>query len=230
MVEPLKMRAIARIHNDFPQKFGLPRQSGLVDELESIIVFEPEYRAREALRGIETYSHLWLVWLFSENLRAGWSPTVRPPRLGGNVRMGVFATRSPFRPNGIGLSCVRLKAIETRSELGSILRVSGGDLMDNTPILDIKPYVPYADCHPDAAGGFASLPPQKLEVTIPDGCLAAIPKEKRAALRGVLEQDPRPAYQASPERIYAFEFANLTIRFSVQDNMLCVHEVLPSVR
>ena len=209
------MKPIAHIRSDFPAKFGIPRQAGLVAELKAQVVFEPEFRNPEALRGIDGFSHLWLIWEFSQNRREGWSPTVRPPRLGGNVRMGVFATRSPFRPNPIGLSCVQLDRVEWDGPQGPVLRVLGADLMDGTPIYDIKPYVPYADCRPEATQGFA--PPdtnRRLEVEIPEELL------NRA-------QDPRPAYQRDPERIYGFGFAGLEVRFSVQDGVLRVEEVRP---
>lgn len=222
------MKPIAYIRSDFPAKFGIPRQAGLVAELKAQVVFEPEFRNPEALRGIDGFSHLWLIWEFSQNRREGWSPTVRPPRLGGNVRMGVFATRSPFRPNPIGLSCVQLDRVEWDGPQGPVLRVLGADLMDGTPIYDIKPYVPYADCWPEATQGFA--PPdtnRRLEVEIPEELLNRVPKTHRAALQGVLAQDPRPAYQRDPERIYGFGFAGLEVRFSVQDGVLRVEEVRP---
>ena len=222
------MKPIAHIRSDFPAKFGIPRQAGLVAELKAQVVFEPEFRNPEALRGIDGFSHLWLIWEFSQNRREGWSPTVRPPRLGGNVRMGVFATRSPFRPNPIGLSCVQLDRVEWDGPQGPVFRVLGADLMDGTPIYDIKPYVPYADCWPEATQGFA--PPdtnRRLEVEIPEELLNRVPKTHRAALQGVLAQDPRPAYQRDPERIYGFGFAGLEVRFSVQDGVLRVEEVRP---
>lgn len=222
------MKPIAHICSDFPAKFGIPRQAGLVAELKAQVVFEPEFRNPEALRGIDGFSHLWLIWEFSQNRREGWSPTVRPPRLGGNVRMGVFATRSPFRPNPIGLSCVQLDRVEWDGPQGPVLRVLGADLMDGTPIYDIKPYVPYADCRPEATQGFA--PPdtnRRLEVEIPEELLNRVPETHRAALQGVLAQDPRPAYQRDPERIYGFGFAGLEVRFSVQDGVLRVEEVRP---
>ena len=222
------MKPIAYIRSDFPAKFGIPRQAGLVAELKAQVVFEPEFRNPEALRGIDGFSHLWLIWEFSQNRREGWSPTVRPPRLGGNVRMGVFATRSPFRPNPIGLSCVQLDRVEWDGPQGPVLRVLGADLMDGTPIYDIKPYVPYADCRPEATQGFA--PPdtnRRLEVEIPEELLNRVPETHRAALQGVLAQDPRPAYQRDPERIYGFGFAGLEVRLSVQDGVLRVEEVRP---
>jgi len=221
------MRVIARIHNDFPTKFGLPRQSGLVSELRSMIVFEPEYRVPEALRGIEGYSHLWLIWQFHQAERDAWSPTVRPPRLGGNARMGVFATRSPFRPNPIGLSSVKLEEVRQEKGLGTVLVVSGADLMDGTPIYDVKPYLPYADCHPEATGGFAhEVKDYALEVVIPEELLAKVPENKREALRGVLAQDPRPGYQRDPERTYGFEFAALEVRFRVAEGVLTVTDII----
>lgn len=217
------MQVIAHIHNAFSTKFGLPRQSGLVPEVESVIVFTPEYRVPEALRGLEDWSHLWLIWQFHQAERETWSPTVRPPKLGGNTRVGVFATRSPFRPNPIGLSCVRLLRIERDPELGHVLVVSGADLMDGTPIYDIKPYVPYADSHPEAAAGF-TVQTQGHEVTvvIPPELEACIPESHRTALRGVLAQDPRPGYQHDPERIYGFAYAGLDVRFRVAGGVLTV--------
>ena len=219
------LRAVARIRTDFPEKFGIPRQAGLVDELEGRIVFEPEFRDPEALRGIEGFSHLWLIWQFSEALREDWSPTVRPPRLGGNVRMGVFATRSPFRPNPLGLSCVRLLGVERDPVLGQVLRVAGADLMDGTPIYDIKPYLPYADAHPEALGGFAPDPGAKLRVSFAPGTEERIPAEKQAALRGVLENDPRPRYQDDPRRVYGLSFAGLNVKFRVENGVLTVESV-----
>ena len=222
------MRPVAHIRSDFPTKFGIPRQSGLVEELAATVVFEPEFRDPEALRGIEGFSHLWLIWEFSQARRQDWSPTVRPPRLGGNVRLGVFATRSPFRPNPIGLSCVKLAAVEREEGLGTVLRVTGADLMDGTPILDIKPYVPYADCHPDALGGFARAGQDYLlEVDFPPELLERVPEDKRRALEGVLAQDPRPAYQRDPERVYGLPFAGLEVRFTVADGRLTVRDVAP---
>ena len=220
------IRPIAHIESDFREKFGIPRQAGIVGELEARIIFEPEYRAADAIRGIEGFSHLWLIWQFSEAVRDTGSPTVRPPRLGGNERMGVFATRSPFRPNSLGLSCVRLVRAETGGSLGPVLTVAGADLMDGTPIFDIKPYIPYADSHPDAMGGFASVPAgETLEVIIPPELLAQIPEAHREALRGVLAQDPRPHYQKDPERIYGFPFAGMEVRFSVDGTRLTVRDI-----
>ena len=227
MSQEFSMRVIARIHSDFSTKFGVPRQSGLVDALESTVVFEPEYRNPDALRGLEDFSHLWLVWVFDKAVRRDWSPTVRPPRLGGNRRMGVFATRSPFRPNPIALSSVKLAGIEQTAEQGPVLHILGADLMDGTPILDIKPYIPYADAHPEALGGFAAVPAgETLEVIIPPELLEKIPPERREALRGVLAQDPRPHYQDDPERIYGFGFAGMEVKFSVEGTCLTVREIL----
>ena len=228
MSQEYSMRVIARIHTDFSTKFGVPRQSGLVDALESTIVFEPEFRNADALRGLEGFSHQWLVWVFDQAIREIWSPTVRPPRLGGNQRMGVFATRSPFRPNPIALSSVKLAGIEQTDAFGTVLKIRGADLMDGTPILDIKPYIPYADSHPDAIGGFASVPAgETLDVQIADDLLERVPENRREALRGVLAQDPRPHYQNDPERIYGFGFAGLEVKFSVDGSSLIVKDILP---
>lgn len=217
------MEIIARIHNDFGTKFGVPRQSGLVPEVRSLVVFEEAYRVPEALRGIEGWSHLWLVWQFHKAQRDSWSPTVRPPRLGGNTRVGVFATRSPFRPNNIGLSCVKLEAVREAPGLGLVLEVSGADLMDGTPIYDIKPYVPYADCHPEATGGFTDETAKRtVTVDCPEALLAVVPEGSREGLLGVLHQDPRPAYQDDPERVYGFPFAGCEVRFRVEDGVLHV--------
>lgn len=218
MAEKFTIEPIAHIESDFADKFGIPRQAGLVEALEARIVFEEKYRSADALRGIEGFSHLWLIWQFSANLRADWLPTVRPPRLGGNGRMGVFATRSPFRPNALGLSCVRLVRVETDPKLGAVLIVAGADLMDGTPIFDIKPYIAYADAHPDARCGFAAAPPREIKVEIPAPLLARVPEEKRAALRGVLAGDPRPRYQHDEARVYAMDFAGLNVRFTVGDD------------
>ncbi len=228
-MEPVNITPIARMHSDFPAKFGIPRQSGLVEALESRIVFEPAFRNPDALRGIEGYSHLWLIWQFSQAVRADWSPTVRPPRLGGNTRMGVFATRSPFRPNSLGLSCVRLLGLEETDRFGTVLRVGGADLMDGTPIFDIKPYIPYSDSHPDALGGFTDGAGDfLLEVDFPAPLLARIPENKRQALLGVLSHDPRPSYQSDPDRVYGLTFAGLDVRFTVRDNHLTVQAVQES--
>ena len=216
------IRAIAHIRSDLPEKFGVPRQAGLVRELEATVVFEPKYRVPDALRGLEGFSHIWLIWQFSQALREGWSPTVRPPRLGGNERRGVFATRSPFRPNALGLSCVRLLAVETDPALGPVLRVAGADLVDGTPIFDIKPYLPYADCIPEASGGFAPDGGALLEVSIAPGVEERLPQEKRAALRGILANDPRPRYQHDPERVYKLLFAGWEIAFTVDGTSLRV--------
>ena len=226
MPQEFMMQTIARVHSDFSSKFGIPRQSGLVDALEATVVFEPEFRNPDALRGLEGFSHLWLVWVFDQAVRKDWSPTVRPPRLGGNTRMGVFATRSPFRPNPIALSCVKLAGVEQTAEYGTVLRIKGADLMDGTPILDIKPYIPYADSRPDALGGFASVPAgEVLEVVIPSELLERIPAGRREALRGVLAQDPRPHYQNDPERVYGFGFAGMEVKFSVEGKQLTVRDI-----
>lgn len=227
MTDKIEMNIIARIRTDFPSKFGIPRQSGVVAELKGRIVFEPEYRNEDALRGIEGFSHLWLIWQFSENVREGWSPTVRPPILGGNTRVGVFATRSPFRPNSIGLSSVKLEKVETNTSEGPVLTVSGADLMDGTPILDIKPYIPYADSHPEATEGFRSGGWNRmLEVVIPPKLLEKVPVEQREALLGVLQNDPRPSYHHDPERVYGFSFGKMEIKFSVNDKKLKVIDVI----
>lgn len=220
------MKIIAHIYTDFPEKFGIPRQSGLVPELRGKIVFEPEYRNADALRGLEGYSHIWLLWQFSEAVRENWSPTVRPPRLGGKKHQGVFATRSPFRPNPIGLSSVKLEKIELESKDGPLLYVSGADLLNGTPIYDIKPYLPFTDCHPEAVGGFADdFVDYHLEVQIADELLAQVPEEKHGALLGVLAQDPRPAYQNDAARIYGITFGTQNIRFQVQERVLTVLEI-----
>ena len=223
----MDMRPIAHIKSDFSEKFGIPRQSGLVEELTAAVVFEPEYRDPSALRGLEGFSHLWLIWEFSQARREGWSPTVRPPRLGGNRRLGVFATRSPFRPNPIGLSCVRLVEVRQHRELGPVLTVAGADLLDGTPISDVKPYRPYADCKPDAVGGFAAQPKgADLEVDCPPELLEIVPEGKRAALLAVLAQDPRPQYQDDPRRVYGMAFAGLEVKFQVAGERLTVAEIL----
>ena len=227
-MDNINIQVIARMHSDFATKFGIPRQSGLVEELRSTIVFEPEFRNADALRGIEGFSHLWIIWQFSEAVRTGWSPTVRPPRLGGNTRMGVFATRSPFRPNNLGLSCVKLLGVEETAEHGFVLHVGGADLMDGTPIFDIKPYVPYADAHPEAVGGFTDTADAfLLDVAFPDALLAILPAEKRQAAISVLSHDPRPSYQRKPDRIYGLTFAGYDIRFTVEDTILTVVAVDP---
>ena len=221
------MNVIAHIHTDFPTKFGIPRQSEMIESLKGVIVFEPEYRDVEALRGIEEFSYIWLIWEFSESKRENWSPTVRPPRLGGNTRMGVFATRSPFRPNPIGLSVVKLEKVDLHTEQGPMLHVSGVDMMDGTPIFDIKPYIPYTDLQPYATGGFTdTIDKQQLKVVFPEQLLSLIPSEKRKALTEVLSLDPRPSYQDDPERIYGLLFAGFDIRFSVSENTLTVKEII----
>lgn len=225
-MQDITIQVIARMRSDFPTKFGIPRQSGLIDSLRSTIIFEPEFRNPEALRGIEGYSHLWLIWQFSEAVRQDWSPTVRPPRLGGNTRMGVFATRSPFRPNNLGLSSVRLIGTEVTKEYGVVLHVAGADLMDGTPIFDIKPYIPYGDCHADATGGFTDTADDFiLSVNIPPHLLEVIPPDKRDAAIGVLAHDPRPSYQKSAERVYGLSFAGFNIRFTVKGKSLEVTNI-----
>lgn len=225
-MEAITMRVIARMHSDFGTKFGIPRQSGLVPELRSTIVFEPDFRNPDALRGLEGFSHLWLIWQFSEAVRNEWSPTVRPPRLGGNTRMGVFATRSPFRPNAIGLSCVELVSVENDPKLGPVINVAGADLMDGTPILDIKPYIPYSDSKPQADGGFTDTAEDfLLEVTFPEALLQLLPQDKREAAVALLSHDPRPSYQRRPGRVYGLSFAGFDIRFQVDGNRLTVCDV-----
>ena len=225
-METDSVKIIARIHTDFPDKFGIPRQSGLIEELTGEIVFEPEFRSPEAVRGLEDFSHIWLVWQFSLAKRDKFSPTVRPPRLGGNKRVGVFATRSPFRPNPIGLSCVKLGGVRIDSQLGPVITVCGADLVDGTPIYDIKPYLPFADCYPDASGGFTdSNGWRQLYVVIPEDMKKKIPVNKLAALEKVLSLDPRPAYQDDESRVYGFSFAGMEIKFSVGGDTLTVREV-----
>lgn len=225
-MDNILIHPIAKMRSDFPTKFGIPRQSGLVEGLESTIVFEPEFRNPEALRGIEGFSHLWIIWQFSEAVRQDWSPTVRPPRLGGNTRMGVFATRSPFRPNNLGLSCVQLLGVEHTSHEGTVLHVSGADLMDGTPIFDIKPYIPYSDSFPEASGGFTETAEDFiLTVDFPESLLNLLPENKRQAAIGVLSHDPRPSYQRKPDRTYGLSFAGFDIRFTVKDKTLYVSEV-----
>lgn len=219
----ITMHTIAHIHTDLPEKFGVPRQSGLVPQLQGTIVFEPDYRNPDALRGLEGFSHLWLIFRFHQAEREGWSPTVRPPRLGGNRRMGVFATRSPFRPNNLGLSCVKLEGVRRDEKLGPVIRVSGADLVDGTPILDIKPYLPYADCPRDATGGFTDpLEAEPLEVECDEALLAGLEAQQRAGLMGVLACDPRPRYQEDPERVYGLAFAGKNVKFTVRDRVLTV--------
>lgn len=220
------MKPIAHIETDFPTKFGIPRQSGIIESLQGRIIFEPDYRNAEAVRGLEEFSHIWLIWEFSEAVRDTWSPTVRPPRLGGNVRKGVFATRSPFRPNPIGLSSVKLERIEIDPKLGPVLHVSGADLMDGTPIYDIKPYIAYTDSHPEAISGFALKPAEYLlEVDFPKELLEKIAPEKRESLIEVLAHDPRPQYQDDPERVYGMEFGGMEVKFRVENRQLIVLEV-----
>ena len=220
------MKIIAHIRSDFKEKFGIPRQSGLCEGLFQRIVFEPEYRVEEALRGIEGFSHLWLIWQFSEAVRDGWSPTVRPPRLGGNKRMGVFATRSPYRPNPLGLSSVKLHGIERSENEGCVLIVSGADLLDGTPIYDIKPYLPYADSHPDAKGGFTDRTIQApLRIHFPEELRVLLPEEKVSGLMDVLREDPRPSYQDDPGRIYGLSYAGRNIRFRTDGHDLYVIDI-----
>jgi tRNA-Thr(GGU) m(6)t(6)A37 methyltransferase TsaA len=222
-MQQITITPIAHIRSDFSTKFGIPRQSGLVQQLRATIVFEPEFRNADALRGMEGFSHLWLIWQFSEAVRSGWSPTVRPPRLGGNTRMGVFATRSPFRPNNLGLSCVTFLGLEETEEWGTVIHVGGADLMDGTPIFDIKPYIPYADCQPDALGGFTDTAGEfLLEVDFPPQLMAILPAEKQEAAVEVLSHDPRPSYQRKPGRVYGLTFAGFDIRFTVEENTLTV--------
>lgn len=221
------MKIIARIRTDFPDKFGIPRQSGLVESLKGTVIFEPEYRNPEAVRGLEGFSHIWLLWQFSQTKKERWSATVKPPRLGGKKRMGVFATRSPFRPNDIGLSCVRLEAVEFRENVGPVLLVSGADLMDGTPIYDIKPYIPLTDCHPEAWEGYTSQTKiHELKVDFPRELLERYPPEKREAVMGVLAQDPRPAYVQDPQRIYGVSFAGFDVKFQVEGSRLTVRDVV----
>ena len=225
-MDTLSLSVIAHIHTPFAEKFGVPRQSGLAPTAGRI-VFAPEYRNPDALRGLEGFSHLWLMWVFNQAIQKNWSPTVRPPRLGGNQRMGVFATRSPFRPNPIGLSCVELAGVELDTHDGPVIHVRGADLVDGTPILDIKPYLPYGDCHPDATGGFTDTAGDfLLNVSFPPALLSLLPEDKRDAAIGVLSHDPRPSYQRSPERVYGLSFAGYDIRFTVVENVLTVREVL----
>lgn len=225
-MEPVTIKPIARMCSDFPSKFGIPRQSGLVEELRSTVVFEPEFRNPDTLRGLEGFSHLWIIWQFSEAVRSNWSPTVRPPRLGGNTRMGVFATRSPFRPNNLGLSCVKLLGVE-QTENGAVIHVAGADLMDGTPIFDIKPYIPYSDSHPEALGGFTDTAEDfLLEVEFPESLLRLLPEEKRAAAQAVLSHDPRPSYQRDSQRVYGLPFGGFDIRFTVCEKTLTVCDVV----
>lgn len=221
------MKIIAKIKTDMPDKFGVPRQSGIVEELTGKIIFEPEYRVREAVRGLEEFSHLWIIWQFSENLHSSWSPTVRPPRLGGEIRKGVFATRSPFRPNPIGLSCVKIEKIEFTKELGPVISVSGVDMTDDTPIYDIKPYITYTDSRPDAKQSFAGdFINYGLKVDFPEKLLSLIPDEKQAGIIGILRHDPRPAYQDSPDRVYGVRYLDFDVHFKVKDNILTVIDIV----
>lgn len=221
----LTIKPIARIRTDFPTKFGIPRQSGVVKELKGRIVFEPEYRNEDMLRGIEGFTHLWLIWMFSENVRSKWTPTVRPPILGGNTRIGVLATRSPFRPNPLGLSCVELAGVERRTDEGTVLLVRGADLMDGTPIFDIKPYLAYVDSHPEATEGFRTVGWSMLSVDFPPELLELVPAADRDALLSVLANDPRPSYHNDPERIYGMSFGSREIKFRVADDILTVTAV-----
>ena len=222
----MELKEIAVIHTDFPEKFGIPRQSGLVGGLQGTIVFSPEYRNADAIRGLNDFSHLWLVWGFSNAKKDHWSATVRPPRLGGKVRMGIFATRSPFRPNPIGLSSVKLESVTMDEKLGPIITVSGIDMLDGTPIYDIKPYLPYVDCVPDARGGFADrVKGYALEVEIPEKLLLKLPNEQQGCVREILAEDPRPSYQNDPDRVYGMEYAGYEIKFRVKDYRLTVCEI-----
>ena len=222
------MKIIARIHTDLPEKFGLPRQGCLIPELRGKIVFEPEYRNADAVRGVEDFSHLWLIWQFSRAVRDTWSPLVRPPRLGGNEKMGVFATRSPFRPNAIGLSCVELEKVELDRELGPVIYVRGVDLMDGTPIFDIKPYLAYADSRPDAVGGWTDVVERKyLAVECSEELLAKLHPAQHKALLAILANDPRPRYQDDPQRIYGLTFAQWNVKFRVEGETLHVVDVEP---
>ena len=233
MQDSYTITPIARIRTPFADKFGIPRQSGLVEELRATIVFEEPFRNADALRGLEEYSHLWLIWQFSTVVAAGadgehWRPTVRPPRLGGNTRMGVFATRSPFRPNALGLSCVKLLGVQPHTPDGPVIEVAGADLLDGTPIYDIKPYLAYGDCIPEAGAGYTSgLPERLLEVDLPERWLALVPQDRREALLGVLAHDPRPSYQRDPERVYGLSFAGLDVRFTVTGDVLTVCQIRP---
>ncbi len=222
----MEIKRIAVALNDYTSKFGVPRQSGLVGEVVTTLVFEEEYRVEEALRGLEEFSHIWIIWGFDRAEREGWSPTVRPPRLGGNERVGVFATRSPYRPNGLGLSCVRLLGMEKEKGRGTVLKVAGADLMNGTPVYDIKPYLPYADAHPGAAGGFTDrTEKRRLKVRLPEDIRRRLGADRARALEDVLAQDPRPAYQTDPERVYAFEFGERRIRFRVEEDTAIVLDI-----
>ena len=222
----MEIRPIAHIRTDFPEKFGIPRQSGLAEHLLGKIVFEEEFRNQDAFRGLEEFTHLWLIWEFSANKHDAWQPTVRPPRLGGNAHMGVFATRSPYRPNPLGLSCVEISSIELQTPEGPVIYVKGADLMDGTPIYDIKPYIRYADSHPEAKGGFTDTAGDfLLDVVFPEELLKQLPKDKREAAVAVLTHDPRPSYQRKPDRVYGLTFAGFDIRFKVNENTLTVEEI-----
>ena len=222
----MQIKPIAKIYTDFTEKFGIPRQSGLVDSTVGKIVFEPQYRNPDALRGLEDFSHIWLLWDFSESHREEWSPTVRPPRLGGNKKVGVFASRSPFRPNPIGLSCVRIEKIEKTKEFGNVITVSGIDLLDGTPILDIKPYIPYTDCKADAKGSFAEeLKDYKIKVVFPDELLEIIPEDKRPALINCISEDPRPSYQNDENKIYKMSYCDFDIHFKVENQTATIINV-----
>ena len=227
MAENVPFQVIARLRCGFTSKFGVPRQSGLAEKVRALVVFEPEFRSADALRGIEGFSHLWLIWGFDRVRREGWSPTVRPPRLGGNRRVGVFATRSPFRPNPIGLSCVRLLGVDGGCPEGPALVVAGADMTDGTPIFDIKPYLPYADCRPDALGGYTdALPERRLEVDFPPELQRKLPTETLEALSEILSHDPRPSYQEDPQRDYGLEYGGFDVKFRVSDGTLRVFDVL----
>ncbi len=225
-MDKYNMKPIARIYTDFPDKFGIPRQSGIVKELKGRVVFEPPYRDFRAVKELNEYSHIWLLWVFSRSEREEWSPTVRPPRLGGNARVGVFATRSPYRPNPIGMSAVKLERVVVDEDLGPVLEVSGIDIVDGTPILDIKPYLSFADSYPGAVCGFADrLYGRSLKVIIPDSILKTIPEDLIAPLRGLLAEDPRPSYQNDPERVYGFAFSKYEVKFKVDGYVLTVISV-----
>lgn len=227
-MENYTLKVIARIHTDLPEKFGLPRQGCLIPELRGKIVFEPEYRSMDAVRGVDGYSHLWLIWQFSKAVRDDWSPLVRPPRLGGNEKMGVFATRSPYRPNAIGLSCVELEKVELDQELGPVIYVRGVDLMDGTPIFDIKPYLAYADSRPDAVGGWTDVVERKyLAVECSEELLAKLHPAQHKALLAILANDPRPRYQDDPQRIYGLTFAQWNVKFRVEGETLHVVDMEP---
>ena len=228
--DEITFKVVARIRSDFHDKFGIPRQSGLLKNLRSTVVFEPEFRNADALRGLEGFSHLWLLWIFSENVRDTWKPTVRPPRLGGNTRLGVFATRSSFRPNPLAMSCVKIESVNLTGEGAPTITVSGADLMDGTPIVDIKPYLPYADSVPEATGGFAeAVRFRKLDVSFAPGVSenAEFPEEKKAALLELLSEDPRPAYQKDADRIYGIKFAGFEVKFRVAGDCLTVVAISP---